>query len=119
MGLPRPLRLARSEDFARLRLEGQTFRGRFMLINVAPNTLSHNRYGLVTSKRLGGAVVRNRVRRLIREGLRQTTPQMRVGWDVVLVAHPSIVGQSLVEIMRAFDTLARQAGLVDPLGGNP
>jgi len=114
VGLPRPLRLARSEDFARLRREGQTFRGRFMLLNIAPNTLSHNRYGLVTSKRLGGAVVRNRVRRLIREGLRQVTPTLTAGWDVVLVAHPSIVGQPLAEIMRAFDALARQSGLLTP-----
>lgn len=112
MGLPRPLRLAKSEDFTRLRHEGQTFRGRFMLMNVAPNTLSHNRYGVVTSKRLGGAVIRNRVRRLIREVLRQSTPHLHSGLDIVLVAHPSIVGQPLSDISRAFDALVRQAGLV-------
>lgn len=112
MGLPRPLRLAKSQDFARLRQEGQTFRGRFMLMNVAPNTLPHNRYGVVTGKRLGGAVLRNRVRRVIREALRQSTPHFHAGWDVVLVAHPSIVGQPLSEITRALDALARQAGLV-------
>lgn len=112
MGLPRPLRLAKSDDFARLRREGQTWRGRFMLINIAPNSLPHNRYGVVTGKKLGGAVIRNRVRRLIRQTLRQATPHLQVGWDIVLVAHPTIVGQSQSDISRAFDTLARQAGLV-------
>jgi ribonuclease P protein component len=83
-----------------------------MLMNVAPNTFPHNRYGVVTSKRLGGAVIRNRVRRLIRETLHQATPTLQQGWDIVLVAHPSIVGQPLSDITRAFDALVRQAGLV-------
>ncbi len=49
-----------------------------------PNQLPHNRYGFVTSKRLGNAVVRNRVRRRLREGVRALPA--RPGWDVVLSA---------------------------------
>jgi ribonuclease P protein component len=111
MGLPRPLRLARTEDFARVRVVGQTFRGRLLLLNVAPNGLSHNRYGVVTGKKLGGAVVRNRVRRLFREVLRATNSKLTGGWDIVLVAHPSASAQPASEIQRAFEAAAVQAGL--------
>ncbi|MCU0464481.1 MAG: ribonuclease P protein component [Anaerolineae bacterium] len=120
MGLPRPLRLARPEDFARVRQTGQTFRGRLMLVNAAPNGLSHNRYGLVTGKRLGGAVVRNRTRRLLREAIRHAHPALRPGWDIIVVPHPPLVGQPLTTIAHAFDSLARQAGLVELIeGGQP
>lgn len=111
MGLPRPLRLARSEDFARVRAVGQTFRGRLLLLNVAPNGLPHNRYGVVAGKKLGGAVVRNRVRRLFREAVRATNAGLNSGWDVVLVAHPSAAEQTASEIQRAYETTVAQAGL--------
>lgn len=111
MGLPRPLRLARSEDFARVRATGQTVRGRMLLLNVAPNGLSHNRYGVVTGKKLGGAVVRNRVRRVLREAIRASDSMFSSGWDIVLVAHPSAVDQPAGEVYRAFVSAAQQAGL--------
>lgn len=112
MGLPRPLRLARPEAFARVRAQGRTFRSRHFLLSLAPNGLPLNRFGLVTGKKLGGAVVRNRVRRLLREVLRLSQDRLRSGWDVVLVAHPAAVGLSVTEIQRTFDALASQAGLL-------
>lgn len=111
MGLPRPLRLARSEDFLRVRAAGQTFRGRLLLLNVAPNGMSHNRYGVVTGRKLGGAVARNCVRRLLREAIRAADDRLSRGWDMILVAHPSAAGQPASEIQRAFESAASQAGL--------
>ena len=61
-------RLRRSSDFARLRERGRTWRHPFLILSVIENNLEHNRYGLIVSKRLGNAVKRNRVRRLMREG---------------------------------------------------
>lgn len=112
MGLPRPLRLTHTHDFARVRAHGRTERGRLMLLNTAPNGLQSNRYGIVTSKRLGGAVVRNRVRRLLREAIRAEDAALQRGWDVVVVAHPAAVGQPLSELHGAYRTLIVQAGLL-------
>lgn len=112
MGLPRPVRLTHTHDFARVRAEGRTERGRFLLLNTAPNELQSNRYGVVTSKRLGGAVARNRVRRLLREAIRVEDAALKRGWDVVVVAHPAAVGQSLSELHRAYRALLTQAGLL-------
>lgn len=111
MGLPRPLRLTRADDFARVRAEGQTFRARLLLMNVAANGLGHNRCGFITGKRIGGAIVRNRVRRRMREIFRAAQPTLRHGYDIVLVAMPAAAGQPYSEIQRTFDTLAAQAGL--------
>ena len=65
--MQRRLRLRRKDDFARLRQHGRVWRHHMLILSVTPNGLTHNRYGFVTSKHLGKAVVRNRTRRLLRE----------------------------------------------------
>lgn len=116
MGLPRQLHLRQTQDFDRLRRSGKTYRHRLLLLNVLANDLTHNRYGVVTGKKLGGAVVRNRVRRLLRESLRGIHPRLQSGFDVVIVAHPAAVGQPLAEIQRTISMLMRQAGLLTETG---
>jgi ribonuclease P protein component len=112
MGLPQRLRLRRSEDFERLRHRGRTYRQRLLLLNTAPNEVGHNRYGFITGKRLGNAVIRNRVRRLLRESIRSLNPRLRVGYDLVIVAHPAAVGQPLTTIQRTLIELLNQADLL-------
>ena len=110
--MERRLRLQRSGDYARLRQEGSRYQHRFLTFSVAANNLPHNRYGFVTSKRVGKAVARNRVRRLLREALRSLHPQLRHGYDVVVVARPAIVGQPYAVVQRIIEGLAQQAGLL-------
>jgi ribonuclease P protein component len=107
------LRLRRTEDFARLRQEGYTVQNRWMLLSMIPNGLSHNRYGFVTAKRLGKAVVRNRVRRLIRESVRALHPKLAIGHDMVIIARQPIVEQPYVEVARSVSELCHQAGLLE------
>ena len=112
--MQRPLRLRRQEDFAHLRKAGRTYRHPFLTLSVAPNPLSHNRYGFVTSKRLGNAVVRNTVRRVLREVIRQADPGLARGFDVVVIARSPIVGQPYLAVEQATITCLRQAGLWKP-----
>lgn len=106
------LRLRRSEDFARLRERGRTVQNRWMLVSVLPNDLSHNRYGFVTAKRLGTAVQRNRVRRLMREAVRLRDPDLPPGFDLVLVARAPLVEQPFASVRRTVDDLFKQSGLL-------
>lgn len=112
MGLPRYLRLTHADDFARVRREGRVLRHKLLLISVAPNTVGHNRYGIVTGKKVGKAHQRNRVRRVLREVVRLQHPHLREGFDVVLVAHAAAGDTPWAVIRTAVDTLFHQAGLV-------
>src|SRR6185312_15494468 len=72
--MERALRLTYDADFRRVRTQGRSWAHPFAILCALPNNLPHNRYGFSVSKRLGGAVVRNRVKRLLREAVR-TTPK--------------------------------------------
>ena len=108
----RHMRLRREEDFARLRREGRAYHHRLLTLSLAPNGLPHNRYGFITSKRLGKAVARNRVRRLLREVMRELHPQLEAGFDILVIARPPLVGQPLTSIVRILQQLTRQARIV-------
>lgn len=110
--MERRFRLRRTEDFARLRQDGTTTQNRYILMSRLPNGRSHNRYGLVTSGRVGGAVVRNRTRRLLREALRVLNPQMRTGFDVVLVVRQPLTQQPLNNVNRILTEMFHQANLM-------
>lgn len=110
--MQRWLRLHKSEHFERLRKEGIVYRHPFLLLSMAPNQLSHNRYGLITGKPLGGAVVRNRVRRLLREVMRNLHPTIKTGYDIILIARAKIVGQPFTVICQVVQDLLQGAALL-------
>ena len=63
----------------------------FLVLYCRPNRLGHNRLGITVSTKLGGAVVRNRARRRLREVYRLAQPDLRQGYDIILVARPRAV----------------------------
>lgn len=75
-----------------MRREGMKWKGRYCAVNAAPQQppLAVARVGLVTARALGSAVKRNRARRLLRESVRALAHQIAPGWDIVLVAYPTI-----------------------------
>jgi ribonuclease P protein component len=104
-------RLSSRSDFERLKKEGRVQTHSWFLLSYAPNTLSYNRYGFITGKRLGKAVTRNRTRRLLKEAVRHTHPHLSQGYDVVLVARSGLVGRSYAEVLHHVRKLFEQAGL--------
>jgi ribonuclease P protein component len=93
-------RLATPAQFDAVFKRGARLQGRLFLIVYAPNRARHHRMGLAVGRKVGGAVARNRARRLLRESFRRTERAERNGYDLVVVAHPDIVacGQAEVDL---------------------
>jgi ribonuclease P protein component len=89
------------EDFARLGAQGRTRTDRLLVVHFVPNHRGHDRYGISTGRRLGGAVTRNRVRRRLREILRAEADASERGWDVLVVARPASASASFSELRAA------------------
>ena len=106
----RQLRLRRRKDFDAVFEKGQVLANRLLVLRSLPNQLSHNRYGFITSKRLGKAVVRNRVRRRLREGVRAL--RTRAGWDVVISARTPAARADFHELKAAVANLFVRAGIL-------
>ena len=90
-GTPRLVMLSRPQDFAALQEGGTTRSHPLLSARFRRTDLETTRFGLSTGRALGGAVVRNRVRRRLREALRAMAPSFQPGWDVLIIARASLV----------------------------
>jgi ribonuclease P protein component len=109
---PRASRLKLRGEFTRAKAEGRRLVCGCLIANVLlrpPGQTS--RLGVVTSKKIGGAVVRSRARRLIREGFRLHQRELARPVDLVLVARPSIAGKKLADVEIDLMRVLRQARL--------
>lgn len=83
------MRLRRRDDYARVYDAGCSAGDESLVVYVAANSLDWSRFGLSVGKRLGNAVARNRVRRILREAFRLARPDLPSGLDIVCVAKPA------------------------------
>jgi len=105
------MRLRRPQDFRRVWKRGRSWAHPLFILWAAPNELSRARVGLTASRKVGGAVARNRARRLLREAARHLYPHLAPGWDVVLVARPPLVEAQGQDVRRALEQSLRRAAL--------
>jgi len=104
-------RLSRSSEIQRVLAGGKRFHGHRLTACVATGT-EGPRATWVAGRRVGGAVVRNRAKRLLREGWTRIWPGVRGGWDVVLVARPEIRGASSDEVTEEVRMVLGRAGVL-------
>jgi ribonuclease P protein component len=85
-------RLSRSAEFERVYRQGRSTANRHLVLYAFPNLSAERpRLGLSVSRKVGGAVERNRVKRLFREAFAQLEPGLEPGQDIVVVARPSVL----------------------------
>jgi len=109
----RAMRIKQTRDFARLRQDGQRLVKGCLIANWRRLAVdSTPRLGVVTSARIGNAVVRSRARRLLREVFRLHQHNLSQPVDLVLVARPSIAGKGFFDVEQDFVTTLRKAGLL-------
>ena len=110
--LTREHRLRRAHDFARVRKEGRAWSHALLVLSAASNGMDVTRVGFSVSKRVGKAHVRNRVKRLLREAVRQQLPGMVGGYDLVISGKPALVDQPYAQVEATVIRQLRQAHLL-------
>lgn len=113
LGFARSQRLKRGGDFARTRLEGERMAQGCLIANwrfLPPDATT--RLGVLTSRKIGSAVVRNRARRLLREAFRVHQAELTQPTDLVLVARRSIVNRGWADVEKDFLAAMSRAGLL-------
>lgn len=108
-------RVRRSGDYQRAFQAGRRVHGRFFTLIVAPNGASTPRLGIVASRKVGNAVVRNRVKRLIREVFRRTVDSgASLGVDLIVIPKPGFLDVSYDTLQKDFNgTFRRGIGRLD------
>ena len=85
---------------------------RYLVLYARPNRSTANRVGVTVGKKLGKAVVRNRVRRRLREVYRLHEEQFKPGWDIVVVARTRSITAPFDKLTDAYLSLAKKAGVL-------
>lgn len=101
-----------NRTFRRIYGKGKSAVTPFLVIYCRQNGLDHNRLGVTVSTKLGCAVVRNRARRRLREVFRLAQPDLKTGYDVILVARGRTVNGPYQKLTAAFYKGCGQLGLL-------
>jgi ribonuclease P protein component len=110
----RRFRLTRSTDFKRVRNVGKSFAHPLVVLIVLVSEESGLRVGVAAGRAVGGAVQRNRAKRLLREAIRPEIPSLRLEHDLVLIARAPLLQAEFVDIKKAIHGLLRRANLFQP-----
>lgn len=106
-----------------MRREGARWRGKYCVLSAARRPAKtdepatpQTRVGYIAGRSLGKAVKRNRARRLLREALRHLSASIAPGWDIVLIAQPTIVTESarMQQVQEDLLCLLSKAHLMTP-----
>ena len=107
---PKSARLTETSEFYRVKKDGRAFHGRYIILGVYRERAS-TRFGLVTSRRVGNAVVRNRLRRRFREMIRVSQPRVVPGVWIVIVVKPTAARASGDSLRSDFIAVAMRAAI--------
>lgn len=111
----RDRRLTSASEFGRVRTEGQVARGTLLVLGLLETGEAKPfRAGFVTSKRVGSAVIRNRVRRRLREIIRRHQHETRNGLWIVVIARAAAARATYAALEDEYLRLAKRASILAP-----
>ena len=83
--MPKMNRIKESSDFQKVMKNGKWYASECLTVYILENNINSNRVGVAVGKKAGKSVVRNRIKRLIREAYRLTESKLQVGFDIIIV----------------------------------
>jgi len=111
--LPHINRLSAKGDFARLFAKGKPVFAKGITLKLAKNGLEKTRIGFVVSTKVSKrAVVRNKVKRRLREAVRTHLDNLQPGWDMAFLTKPEIKDAEYVALAGTVDYLLKKAGVL-------
>lgn len=110
--MQRSFRLTRSDEFARVRKAGISIAHPMLVLIWSANSRDDLRVGVSAGRSVGGAVQRNRSKRLLREAMRPLLSSVSRGKDVVIVARAPILQAKCPAVQSALKQLLMRAGLL-------
>jgi ribonuclease P protein component len=117
LSLSRKSRLKQKRDFTRLRMEGERLTHGCLVANWQRlSSDSSSKLGVITSGKIGNAVVRSRARRLLREAFRLHQHELSEPVNLVLVARKSLAGKRFAQVETDFLQTMQRAGLLKHRG---
>ncbi len=102
--------LTKQVQYQRVYRLGFGVSNKFIIIKAVANSLETSRFGYSVNKPLGKAVVRNRIKRQLKEIMRRQ--KIRTGWDVVLIARHGVTNADFQQLNRAVENLLTRAELL-------
>ncbi|HEY7463399.1 MAG TPA: ribonuclease P protein component [Candidatus Limnocylindria bacterium] len=107
--MPAFIALRRKADFDALARSGTARSHRMLVLRSLRTGRPETRVGLSTPRSLGGAVQRNRVRRRLRELVRERRGSIGAGWDLLLIARPEAAEASYAQLRVALGSLLERS----------
>lgn len=112
--LPKENRLKKKKDFERLFKKGKSFREDFLVLRVNRNNLNKNRFGFIVSKKISKkAVVRNKIKRQLREIVRKEINNYQKGFDVAVITLPGIELKNFKEINQVLENILKRTKILN------
>jgi len=108
----RPDVLRYKKDFDRLYKKGRSIGDKYVVVFHVSNGLPYVRKAFLASKKVGGAVARNRARRLMKESFRKLEKSVKPGKDILLIARNTITDKKCAEIEKSIRKAFERGGLL-------
>lgn len=103
-------RLTRNADFQQVYKKGLSYVDRLLVMRATPNCLPVSRFGFSVGRRIGAAVMRNHIKRLLRESIYREKP--KGGWDIVFIARVPAAAAPFQQIQLSVHRLLEKAGIL-------
>ncbi len=111
--MKRGFRLSRPADFKRVRRQGRSYAHPFLTLIVLPNEVGKVRVAVAAGRTVGGAVARNRAKRVLRAAIAPRLEGITRGHDIVLIARPGVQETKSAETEAVVKGLLQKAALIE------